>query len=75
MGYGEGNGGTRTASWLAHGHFNSRDLRNFEKTAPIFFLLSLQNYGRCEGQLPAHRIRPGRNGLSKEGCLGKTRMA
>jgi len=66
MGYGEGNGGTRTPSWLAHGRFNSRDLRNFE---------SLQDYGRCEGQFPAHRIRPGRNGLSKEGCLGKTRMA
>ena len=43
--------------------------------APIFFLKSLQNQGRSAGQFPAHRIRPGKNGLWAEGCLGKTRMA
>jgi hypothetical protein len=39
------------------------------------FLISLQNQGRYEGQCLAHRIRPGKNELSAEGCLGKTRMA
>ena len=45
------------------------------KARPDFLSHVAAKSGSYEGQFPAHRIRPGKNWLSAEGCLGKTRMA